>query len=144
MKFEIELRPLLDAVLVFINIWNDALVDGEDLDTDSFHAQLNLGFYKYIIWQIKNSPSHRKTEQQQNERDTIPLSSDNSILPGGQDSGKETDNLFSSTADRDKNFPWEVIDHITTEVRNRLDSYLEEHLYKLYPGIEKIHPGCSS
>jgi len=142
MKIEIELRPLLDAVITFINIWNDALVDGEDLDTDSFHARLNLGFYKYIIWQIKNSPSHRKIEHQQNEKDGIPLSSDDFILPGGQ----ETDNLSSSTGNRDENFPWEddksfpseeVIGHVMTEVRNRLDSYLEEHLYKLYPGIEK-------
>ena len=50
----IKLRPLLEVILSLIEVWDESFVDGEDLDSDFFQAQVNLGFLKYVIWQFED------------------------------------------------------------------------------------------
>lgn len=52
MNLDFELRPILELILSFINIWDTSFIDGEDFNTDFFNAQLNLGFLKYVVWQL--------------------------------------------------------------------------------------------
>ena len=51
----IELRPILGIILRFIDTWDEVLITGQDLEDKLLQAQLNLGFIKYIIWQLNEN-----------------------------------------------------------------------------------------
>lgn len=50
----LELKPILNTILSFINTWDQVLVEGCPIDSDFFFAQLNLGFIKAVVWQIED------------------------------------------------------------------------------------------
>lgn len=54
----LELKPILNTILCFINTWDQVLIEGCPIDSDFFFAQLNLGFIKAVVWQIEDGDNN--------------------------------------------------------------------------------------
>ena len=79
-SLQLELKPILNVILSFINTWDQVLVEGCPIDSDFFFAQLNLGLIKAVVWQIGNQEDG-KVECQDislltSEKDVFTLSDD--------------------------------------------------------------------
>lgn len=69
--------PIIVTILNLVNNWNDVFVLGDDLDGDFFHAQLNLGLFKFVLLQVtfpwKDESSLLTKEEYIEKKEVVPL-----------------------------------------------------------------------